>query len=219
VRVRLLVLRRGSGCANAIRLEIGTVSNEAVRARRADVATRATRRPLANSLRRRPTSSRSTDRVRQEQEPRSWPLSHQLRTLKGVKTPIRRSSVDSAVSGGLLRPRGGVFLADDCFHCVAAAEEASSPARQLGPLSVARSSIRKVGDQPSPRQTTKRGHKTDTSETTRATSTHLSALKQRGLQDNPMVRRGSTVRVRQRASGFFLLSWSFRCPSGRRLRF
>src|SRR5436305_14713711 len=33
-----------------------------------------------------------------------------------------------------------------------------------------------------------------------------------------MVRRGSTVRVRQRASGFFLLSSSFRCPSGRRLR-
>src|SRR5438876_8707878 len=29
-----------------------------------------------------------------------------------------------------------------------------------------------------------------------------------------MVRRGSTVRVRQRASGFFLLSSSFRCPSG-----
>src|SRR2546427_1207253 len=32
-----------------------------------------------------------------------------------------------------------------------------------------------------------------------------------------MVRRGSTVRVRQRASGFLLLNWPFRCPIGRRL--
>src|SRR6266699_5754981 len=44
-----------------------------------------------------------------------------------------------------------------------------------------------------------------------------SIRRESGENKPKMVRRGSTVRVRQRASGFFLLSGSFGCPSGRRL--
>src|SRR5207247_2371081 len=66
------------------------------------------------------------------------------------------------------------------------------------------------------KQTTDRGYETGTSARglagTRGHLRHVQKLRFAGL-----VRRGSTVRVRQRASDFLLLNWPFGCPMGRRL--
>ena len=70
---------------------------------------------------------------------------------------------------------------------------------------------------------TERGHKTDTSETTRATSRDASAppatARFAGESASRVIdgKEGVDGSSPQRASGFFLLSWSFRCRSGRRL--